>query len=180
MNSDVFEQLSSIRPYDDIEASDKENAISWLQSGVEIYRNGGPATPPKHLVVYFVLIDKNSILLVNHIAAGLWLPPGGHVEPNESLHSSVIRECAEELNIKAKFLSYNPILITETETVGKTIKHTDVCFWYLIEGFSKQEMNYDMNEFTEVRWFDVDNLPIGNCNPNLNRLIKKLRYQGFI
>jgi 8-oxo-dGTP pyrophosphatase MutT (NUDIX family) len=59
--------------------------------------------PPKHLVSYAVLIDPRdaSVFLVDHILAGLALPPGGHVEPGEDPADTVRREAMEELGIQA-------------------------------------------------------------------------------
>jgi 8-oxo-dGTP pyrophosphatase MutT (NUDIX family) len=56
-----------------------------VESTDDVFRRVKPATPDPHLVSYFVPIDQpcGRILLVEHRLAGLWLPPGGHVEPGE-------------------------------------------------------------------------------------------------
>ena len=61
-----------------------------------------PDVPPKHLVSYFALVDeaRGKMLLVDHKLAGLWLPSGGHVEPDEDPRATVVREIAEELNLQ--------------------------------------------------------------------------------
>ncbi|VAW46706.1 hypothetical protein MNBD_GAMMA02-1257 [hydrothermal vent metagenome] len=176
----IYKEIESIKPFDEIEITDKSRTLEWIKEGAKIFRTKAPNIPPKHLVVYFVLIDTDSVLLVNHIAAQLWLPPGGHVEPNEHPLLSVRRECLEELNIEAEFLVEEPVLITDTETVGTTVKHTDVCLWYLLKGSKKQHLDYDQKEFIEVKWFKVDKLPLENCNPNLERLILKLKNNGLL
>lgn len=167
--------IHNIKPLDKLEEDDKLDALAWINSGEEIFRIEKPATPPKHLVVYFALIDNESILLVNHIAAQMWLPAGGHVNPNELPSDSVIRECLEELNIEAKFLVAGPAMISITETVGKTIKHTDVSLWYAIKGFQTHCFEFDQREFTEVKWFSFDEIPLGNCDPQLERFVAKLK-----
>ena len=85
MRTEILQLISSINPYDKLEEEHITNTIKWINSGEEIFRTQKPATPQKHLVSYFVLIDKvkKKILLMDHINAGLWLPSGGHVEPNE-------------------------------------------------------------------------------------------------
>jgi 8-oxo-dGTP diphosphatase len=43
-----------------------------------------------------VLRDQyGRILLVDHVNAGLWLPPGGHVEPDEDPEVTARREARE-------------------------------------------------------------------------------------
>ncbi|HET6833936.1 MAG TPA: hypothetical protein VFH30_08700 [Acidimicrobiales bacterium] len=68
-----------------------------MRSGAPIWRTAKPATPPKHLVAYFVLVDSaaHSCLLVDHRLADLWLPTGGHVEPGEDLASTVAASAAK-------------------------------------------------------------------------------------
>jgi 8-oxo-dGTP pyrophosphatase MutT (NUDIX family) len=39
------------------------------------------------------------ILLVDHVNAGLWLPPGGHVEVDEDPGLTARREIQEELGL---------------------------------------------------------------------------------
>ena len=77
--------ISLIDPLDELEQQHIHETILWIRRGVPLFRLEKPATPPKHLVSYFVLIDERAqkILLVNHKKAQLWLPTGGHVEPGE-------------------------------------------------------------------------------------------------
>lgn len=175
LREQIYDSIDLIKPIDQLEINDKKDALSWISSGAEIFRIKKPATPPKHLIVYFALIDQNSILLVNHIAAERWLPAGGHVEAGELPTDSVKRECLEELNINANFLFENPVMISLTETVGKTVKHLDVSLWYALIGDKNKVLTFDNKEFTEIRWFDFDKLPISNCDPQLDRFIKKLK-----
>ena len=71
----------------------------------DVYRRVKPATPPRHLVSYAALTDPRdwSVFLVDHRLAGLWLPPGGHVEPSEEPAVTAAREAREELGVDADF-----------------------------------------------------------------------------
>jgi 8-oxo-dGTP diphosphatase len=48
-----------------------------------------------------VLDDEGRVLLVHHNKIGLWLYPGGHVDPNEDPAQAAVREVAEETGIRA-------------------------------------------------------------------------------
>ena len=89
--------------------------------------------------------------------SGLWLPTGGHVEPNEHPVDTVRREAEEELGIDAAFDSEchdQPFLLSVTETVGDpTNRHTDVSLWFALTGRLDQELTPDPREFHEVRWW---------------------------
>lgn len=102
----IHDEVNQISPWDDLEQGHIADALAWIASGVNIFRIAKPDKPPKHLVSYFVLIDPDhrSLLLGDHIKAQLWLPNGGHVEPNEHPRDTVIRECMEEVYRPAVFL----------------------------------------------------------------------------
>ncbi len=77
--------VMSIEPLDDLERDHRDSTLEWIRSGAPIFRARKPDVPPKHLVSYFALVDepRGKLLLVDHKLAGLWLPSGGHVEPDE-------------------------------------------------------------------------------------------------
>jgi hypothetical protein len=72
--------VSQVRPVDAQEAADQAAIAEWVESGRPLFRTVAPATPPKHLVSYFVPLDAvgRSVLLGDRVKSGLWLPPGGH------------------------------------------------------------------------------------------------------
>lgn len=173
MRDEIRTEISSIEPLDSLEEETIASVIEWIDSGVELCRIEKPATPNKHLVSYFAVVDGDHLLLVDHINAEKWLPTGGHVEPQEHPRETAKRECLEELKFAGCFLTDQPVLLTSTETVGKTSGHTDVCIWYALKGDRSLPVEFDATEFYEVRWFHRDNLP-ANTDPHLNRFVKKL------
>lgn len=168
--------VSSIKPFDTVETEQIAFIQKWIASGAEIFRIAKPATPDTHLVSYFLLIDENvnRILLVDHKKACLWLPPGGHVEPNEHPRETVKREILEELGITANFLLHDPLFATVTKTVGQTAGHTDVSLWYLLKGDSTLTLDYDRDEFNDIQWFNIECIPYENSDPHMRRFIQKL------
>ena len=64
--------IKNIEPFDEIEQEHINDAIKWMNSGVEICRIKKPDIPNKHLICYCVLLDleNNKILLVDHIKSG--------------------------------------------------------------------------------------------------------------
>ena len=168
--------VENIDPFDELEADHQLKALKWIRSGKGLFRLQKPATPDPHLVSYFVLYDPaaKKILLVDHKMAQLWLPSGGHVEPNEHPKETVKRECLEELGISADFLFDEPIFITMGETVGLTAGHTDVSLWYLLKGSEANPISFDQEEFFDIRWFAFDKLPFDKSDPHLERFKNKL------
>lgn len=103
------------------------------------------------------------------------MPAGGHVEMDEDPKETVIRECFEELKIQPDFWRKNPVFLTSTVTVGLTAGHTDVSLWYVLKGRYQNNYVFDHDEFNAIRWFDFDNIPLGNSELHLLRFINKLR-----
>jgi 8-oxo-dGTP pyrophosphatase MutT (NUDIX family) len=168
----------SNQPFDALEHAHLAATISWVESGAPLCRVAKPDTPPQHLVSYFVLVEPatNRVLLVDHKKAGLWLPSGGHVEPDEHPDATVRRELWEELRLPARFLFPRPLFLTVTQTVGITAGHTDVSFWYVLHGNSRQALQYDQQEFRQIAWFPLDGLPLERTDPHMERFAAKLRY----
>jgi 8-oxo-dGTP pyrophosphatase MutT (NUDIX family) len=152
--------VASIQPFDELEAGHQKDVLQWVDDGEPLFRIAKPDNPPKHLVSYFVLFDesRNSILLIDHLKAKLWLPTGGHVEQDEDPRETVLREAQEELGIDAKFSTVvgdKPLFVTVGKTRGLGT-HTDVSLWYVVDGKTDEVFNYDKNEFNSYKWLTLD------------------------
>ncbi len=174
MRSAIRREVAAIRPLDALEASHQSDALQWIDSGAELCRLAKPATPPKHLVSYFAVVADDHILLVDHRAAQLWLPTGGHVEPGEHPREAVLRELREELGIDPQGEIGEPLMITCTTTVGLTAGHTDVSLWYVVKASREQQLHCDEEEFAEVRWFHRHDVPLSRSDPHMKRFLCKL------
>src|ERR1700722_4343735 len=134
----VHELVSGIRPWDHLETEHRAETLNWLEKTNDVFRRAKPATPEKHMVSYVVMVDPDdgSTLLVDHINARLWLPPGGHVEPGEHPTDAARREAHEELGIDPMFAepSGRPSFVTVTRTGGLDAGHIDVSLWFLLIG----------------------------------------------
>lgn len=170
----IRDELARIEPCDALEHAHLTDALAWVDSGAELCRIAKPATPPKHLVSYFTVVDDGHILLVDHRNAQLWLPAGGHVEPGEHPRTTVLRELGEELGLAPSQLVAPPLMLTCTETVGLTAGHVDVSLWYVLHGDRRQPLAFDATEFSEVRWFRFADAPFERSDPHLRRFLGKL------
>jgi 8-oxo-dGTP pyrophosphatase MutT (NUDIX family) len=174
MREHIRKELTAIEPLDPVETEHLADALAWVDSGADLIRVAKPATPPKHLVSYFAVVDADAILLVDHKNAGLWLPSGGHVEPGEHPRSTVMRELQEELGFKADHEIQAPLMVTCTTTSGLTAGHTDVSLWYVVHGSRSQPIEFDTAEFNGVQWFHFSEVPFERSDPHLGRFLKKL------
>lgn len=177
MRDVVQSMVTAIEPHDAEEQQHIGATRRWLQSGVPFIRTLPPDVPSQHLVSYFVLVDRDAekLLLVDHRKASLWLPGGGHVEPDEHPRTTAARELAEELSIMPAFVVDEPLFLTVTRTVGSTAGHTDVSLWFVLEASSDSTITFDQGEFIDVRWFGFDDVPWERTDPHMRRFVAKLR-----
>jgi 8-oxo-dGTP pyrophosphatase MutT (NUDIX family) len=176
MSGVVRAELRAIQPLDETERIHLTDALAWVDSGAPLFRTAKPATPPKHLVSYFALVSDRQILLVDHKNAMLWLPTGGHVEPDENPRMTVVRELREELGVSVPIDAIGPpLMVTVTSTVGLTAGHTDVSLWYKVVADRDVQLRLDPDEFHSIRWFVFEEVPLRRSDPHLGRFIAKLQ-----
>lgn len=182
MRTELGSTVEAIDPWDGTEADHRDDATAWIDSGAPLLRVARPATPPKHLVGYSLVVDPTAgaALLIHHRLSGLWLPAGGHVEEGETPAEAARREVGEELGIDGTFLEpWNgvPFFVTVTPTVGTQLRHVDVSLWYVFTESTSTVIRVDEREAFEARWWPYDR--IGNSagdrfDPHLPRAIAKL------
>ncbi|MEV6110465.1 NUDIX domain-containing protein [Streptomyces sp. NPDC051940] len=177
----VAELVAGVSPCDELERTHRRSAADWIASGAPLYRTDPPDVPERHLVSYFVVVDddRGELLLAAHRKAGLWLPPGGHVEPGEDPWTTVVRECREELGIPAvahPLTGERPFFLTVTRTRGHG-PHTDVSLWYVLTASAADVTAYTEEEFSAIRWLTPGQVlrePPETLDPHMHRFTRKL------
>ncbi|WP_031012930.1 NUDIX domain-containing protein [Streptomyces sp. NRRL F-5727] len=181
----LLDLVGAIEPWDDLERAHLATAAEWITGGAPLYRVRAPDVPPMHLVCYFVVHDgaRGQLLLTAHRKAGLWLPAGGHVEPDEDPWDTVVRECREELSLRATASSLTgerPLFLTVTRTREQD-PHTDVALWYVLDADADSVTTYDEGEFEAIRWLTKEQVlqePVDRLDPHMHRFTHKLRRRG--
>ena len=177
----VHRLVAALEPWDDLEAQHQTDTLRWLEDTDDVFRRSKPATPDPHLVSYVVMVDPDggSSLLVDHISAGLWLPPGGHVEPDEHPADTARRELQEELGVDPAGLRRleTPTFLTVTRTVGTEPAHTDVSLWFVVLAHRTMTLQPDLTEFRSARWWTLDEVldrPATQFDPHYRRFAAKV------
>lgn len=183
VREEIRSLVDGIVPCDHTEAEHRRDVLEWLDHGGEICRTAKPATPPKHLVAYSVLVDTilDQVLLVDHRDAERWLPTGGHVEVGEHPADTASREILEELGLRPRFhpvMGATPLMVTVTRTRGRSEPHTDVSLWFVFDGSSDVQLTPDETEFLDAKWWRFDDVRAGDpvgFDPHLPRFIAKFQ-----
>ena len=61
----------------------------------------GPDGVVREFTVATFVVHAGRVLLLWHPKHSMWLPPGGHIEPNELPDEAALREVAEETGVRA-------------------------------------------------------------------------------
>lgn len=110
-----------------------------------------------HYCTFFLPINikTKTIYLGHHIKANDWIPPGGHLELNETPLDTVKREFEEELSYKLskeKIIPFD-LSIKDISSPRNSCKlHYD--FWYLVY-INKINFIYNKAEFYLAKWFSL-------------------------
>jgi len=111
-----------------------------------------------HICSFFLPYNRETslIYLVDHIKAGSWIPPGGHVKLYENPVDTVIREYREELKTSVSKSAVNTFalsIINISKNKHSCKVHYD--FWYLVHT-PIIIFDYSKKEFNDGRWFGID------------------------
>ncbi|MBI4944270.1 MAG: NUDIX domain-containing protein [Actinobacteria bacterium] len=157
--ADVARLVGAVDVPDALAVRHREQALEWLSGTEDVFRREKPATPAPHLVSYVVPTDPSTgrVLLVRHRRAGLWLPPGGHVEPGEHPADAARREVVEELAVGRPRLldDGRPRFLTWNLTVGPD-EHVDVSLWFRLDLADGTVPAWDAAEISAARWWSAE------------------------
>lgn len=64
----------------------------------------------RHFTVTGFVVEGRRTLLHWHPKIGIWLPPGGHIEPDEDPVQATLREVREETGISGEVVAHEPPL----------------------------------------------------------------------
>lgn len=180
----IRDHVAAIAPLDALESEHRSTALAWLASTDDVFRRvSSPPAPAMHLVSYFLPVDDQSgrLLLGDHRKSGLWLPPGGHVEPGEDPLDTVRRECVEELGVEAVLhpvVGDRPLMVTITQTrASQPDRHTDVSLWFVLALDPTQPITPDPREYHSVHWWSAEEIAEHDpaaFDPHQARMLDKL------
>ncbi|EFB41900.1 MULTISPECIES: NUDIX hydrolase [Parachlamydia] len=114
------------------------------------------------------ILEEQKVLLIFHKKLQKWLPPGGHIEPNEAPPEAARREALEETGLEIGFFLQENVwierwnatsfarpylcLTAEVPAYREQPAHQHLDFVYL--GFPlKGEITQNVEETEGIRWF---------------------------
>jgi len=136
-------------------------------------------TEMKQEVVAALIIESQMILLGKRSLArefypNVWDVFGGHIEPGEHQHQTLIRELQEELGItptKWTFLETIVASIPEERGVQSYQLHLHL---YLVTAWSGTPVNQQLHEHSSIQWFALEQaLQLDLAHPTYSQIFTK-------
>lgn len=111
---------------------------------------------PTHVTGSAIVLDGDGrVLLHRHKRLGIWLQPGGHVDPGETVAQGAIRETREETGLDAVHPGRGPALVhVDVHQGPRGHVHLDVRYLLLADGGAAFDPHE--GESPDVGWFDLE------------------------
>lgn len=119
--------------------------LDWLAAPLDEHAD------PMHVTGSAIVRDsRGQVLLHRHKRLGIWLQPGGHVDPGESCEEAALRETWEETGLRAELVDPAPLHVDVHEGPRGHV-HLDVR--WLLEVTGDTTPTPPEGESQHVAWF---------------------------
>ncbi len=131
---------------------------------------------PIHVTGSGVVVGPRGVLLLRHKRLGIWLQPGGHIDPGETPWDAALRESREETGLDVSFADARdddgvpPLIHVDVHAGGRGHTHLDMR--YLIDG-GDADPNPPEEESQQIAWFDRA-AAIATADPGLIAVLRSL------
>lgn len=173
MKQSILLSLQQLKKNNLIDANLIDQFITFIETNAYT-KNKNPA---HHLCSFFVPFHKKtqSIYMGHHVKANYWIPPGGHVDPEETPHDAALRELKEELKyvIRPNQMIFFDLSIHSIDD-PKRVCQTHYDFWYYFLS-PKIEFHFDRGEFYDARWIHLNDALTLTKSKNVKRIVSKLK-----
>jgi 8-oxo-dGTP pyrophosphatase MutT (NUDIX family) len=141
----------------------------------------------RHFTATVYIFHEGKVLLHLHPKLGKWLPPGGHLEANETPPEAARREAREETGLEIAFISQENLTVQSANASSferpylcllenipphkDTPAHQHIDFIYLARPI------HSLNQ-KDFRWFSYEELQGLDLFPDVREVLRSLLKEG--
>jgi 8-oxo-dGTP pyrophosphatase MutT (NUDIX family) len=164
---DLRERIGRITPVDDRERLSITLTLDRLMWGDDVFSE---ELNDHHVTASAFVVSSRGVVLHLHRRLGIWVQPGGHVDPGESPESAAVRETLEETGLLGRHL--DPVELFNVDVHPGPRGHTHYDLRYVLVADPVDPAPHE-GESLEVFWFAFESAQ-RRCEPALAAAIKKL------
>jgi 8-oxo-dGTP pyrophosphatase MutT (NUDIX family) len=134
---------------------DERERVSVERFLVEFDRLASPLeeeADPVHVTSSAIVVGPRGVVLHRHKRLGLWLQPGGHIDPGEHPAAAALREAREETGLEVA-LVHGEVVHVDVHPGPRGHTHLDLRF--LVDG-GDADPSPPEGESPDVAWFTWD------------------------
>jgi 8-oxo-dGTP pyrophosphatase MutT (NUDIX family) len=109
---------------------------------------------PTHVTASGIVVGPRGTVLHRHKRLGIWMQPGGHIDPGESPAEAALREATEELGLEVEHPATGPLLL-HLDVHAAAHGHTHLDLRYLLLGADVDPLP-PPDESPDARWCSWD------------------------
>lgn len=126
-----------------------------------------------HLTASAFVVSTRGVILHRHRRLGIWVQPGGHVDPGEEPEAAAVRETLEETGLESRHV--DPPLLWHVDVHAGPRGHTHYDLRYVLIA-PPREPSPPAGESPDVHWFDFD-AALERCQPADVPVLERLARQ---
>lgn len=165
----IRDQVLHRRPVDDRERAALATFVQHLD---QLDHPFAETANRVHVTGSAIVVGKRGVVLHRHKRLGLWLQPGGHIDPGETPWDAALREAVEETGLAVAFPASGPQLVHVDVHPGPR-KHVHLDLRYLVEAPDVAPSPPD-GESQDVSWFPWHR-GIAMADPGLEGALRSLQ-----
>lgn len=152
--SELHDLVAAHRPARPREVLSHRAILRWLQW---LPRPLDEAADPVHVTASAIVVDgRGHTLLHRHRRLGLWLQPGGHVDPGEQPADAALREAREETGLPLRHDAPDRLLHVDVHEGGRGHLHLDLR--WLLHADGDAPFAPAPGESPDLRWVPVEDV----------------------
>ncbi len=170
----IWAQVVGRQPVDERERLSIERfGLEFEQLAFPFEEHAGPT----HVTASAIVVGGRGVVLHRHRRLGIWLQPGGHIDPDETPWDAACREAREETGLPVSLVGPSaarpvPSLVHVDVHPGPR-GHTHLDLRYLVDG-GDTDPDPPAGESQEVGWFGWDEA-IALADPGLSGALLALQ-----
>jgi 8-oxo-dGTP pyrophosphatase MutT (NUDIX family) len=123
-----------------------------------------------HVTSSAFVVSSRGVILHLHRRLGIWVQPGGHVDPGESPQEACVRETSEETGLSARHTAPPRLFHVDVHPGPNGHTHYDLRYVLLSDPLDPDPPDH---ESPDVYWFNFDDAP-ARAEPALSAALAKL------